>query len=178
MLLNYKEETKQPCCPIAGLSAPWVLSSAGKLFWNLHRSYFVPYRKPSFVSQTFSSSVFITISIFLSSLSLANIRPVRWTLSPPHHEQTRPLMLICYKFVLVLGPTLFLYKAFLKKNTNHTLNCIHSATGIQQKMSWNHFVSDESFRWSSSLHHFFNSLRCPFLKYKSYELHYVVYLEG
>ncbi len=30
--------------PIAGFPAPWVLSSAGKLIWYLHRSYFLPYR--------------------------------------------------------------------------------------------------------------------------------------
>ncbi len=43
MLLTYREETKQPQCPIAGLPAPWVLSSAGKLIRYLHGSYFLPY---------------------------------------------------------------------------------------------------------------------------------------
>ncbi len=42
MLLTYREETKQPC-PITGLPAPWVLSSAGKLIRYLHGSYFLPY---------------------------------------------------------------------------------------------------------------------------------------
>ncbi len=44
MLLTYREETKQLWRPIAGLLAPWVLSSAGKLIWYLHGSYFLPYR--------------------------------------------------------------------------------------------------------------------------------------
>ncbi len=44
MLLTYREETKQPRHLIAGLPAPWVLSSAGKMIWYLHRSYFLPYR--------------------------------------------------------------------------------------------------------------------------------------
>ncbi len=44
MLLTYREETKQPRPPIAGLPAPWVLSSAGKLIRYLHGSYFLPYR--------------------------------------------------------------------------------------------------------------------------------------
>ncbi len=44
MLLTYREETKQPRRPIAGLPAPWVLSSAGKLIQYLHGSYFLPYR--------------------------------------------------------------------------------------------------------------------------------------
>ncbi len=44
MLLTYREETKQPRNPIAGLPAPWVLSSAGKLIRYLHGSYFLPYR--------------------------------------------------------------------------------------------------------------------------------------
>ncbi len=39
--LNTK--TKQPQRPIAGLPAPWVLSSSGKLIWYLHGSYFLPY---------------------------------------------------------------------------------------------------------------------------------------
>ncbi len=43
MLLTYREETKQPRHLIAGLPAPWVLSSAGKMIWYLHRSYFLPY---------------------------------------------------------------------------------------------------------------------------------------
>ncbi len=43
MLLTYREETKQPWRPIAGLPAPWVLSSAGKLIWYLRGSYFLPY---------------------------------------------------------------------------------------------------------------------------------------
>ncbi len=43
MLLTYREETKQPRHLIAGLPAPWVLSSAGKLIWYLHGSYFLPY---------------------------------------------------------------------------------------------------------------------------------------
>ncbi len=38
-----REETKQPLCPIAGLPAPWVLSSAGKLIRYLHGSDFLPY---------------------------------------------------------------------------------------------------------------------------------------
>ncbi len=54
------------------------------------------------------------ISIFLSSLGSANVHHVHWwALSPLHHEQTRPLLLIGYKFVLVLGPTQF-SKVFLK----------------------------------------------------------------
>ncbi len=44
MLLTYREETKQPLRPIAGLPAPWVLSSAGKLIRYLLGSYFLPYR--------------------------------------------------------------------------------------------------------------------------------------
>ncbi len=44
MLLTYREETKQPSRPIAGLPTPWVLSCAGKLLRYLHRSYFLPYR--------------------------------------------------------------------------------------------------------------------------------------
>ncbi len=44
MLLAYREETNQPRRPIAGLPAPWVLSSAGKLIRYLHGSYFLPYR--------------------------------------------------------------------------------------------------------------------------------------
>ncbi len=43
MWLTYREETKQPLRPIAGLPAPWVLSSAGKLIRYLHGSYFLPY---------------------------------------------------------------------------------------------------------------------------------------
>ncbi len=43
MLLTYREETKQPWRLIAGLPAPWVLSSAGKLIRYLHGSYFLPY---------------------------------------------------------------------------------------------------------------------------------------
>ncbi len=46
VLLTYREETKQPWCPIADLPAPWVLSSAGKLIRYLHGSYFLPYRTP------------------------------------------------------------------------------------------------------------------------------------
>ncbi len=44
MLLTYREETEQPWRPIAGLPAPWVLSSAGKLIQYLHGSYFLPCR--------------------------------------------------------------------------------------------------------------------------------------
>ncbi len=44
MLLNYREETKQPLCPIAGLPTPWVLSSAINPIRYLHGSYFLPYR--------------------------------------------------------------------------------------------------------------------------------------
>ncbi len=44
MLLTDWEETKQPRCPIAGLTFPWVLSSAGNLIQYLHKSYFLPYR--------------------------------------------------------------------------------------------------------------------------------------
>ncbi len=43
ILLTYREETKQPRRPIAGLPAPWVLSSTGKLIQYLHGSYFFPY---------------------------------------------------------------------------------------------------------------------------------------
>ncbi len=43
MLLAYREESKQPRRPIAGLPAPSVLSSAGKLIRYLHKSY-LPYR--------------------------------------------------------------------------------------------------------------------------------------
>ncbi len=80
MLLTYREETKQPLRPIAGLPAPWVLSSAGKLIRYLHGSYFLPYRntvsKPDASSaawlhgvslllfpQTFSSFVFCPPSL-------------------------------------------------------------------------------------------------------------------
>ncbi len=73
-------------------SAPWVLSSAGKLIRYLHGSYFLPYRS----ADVFRFSFLSAISIFLSLGSA-----VHWTLSPPHHE---PYMLIGYKFVLVLGP--------------------------------------------------------------------------
>ncbi len=59
------------------------------------------------------------ISIFLSSLGSANVRHVHWwALSPLYHEQTRPLLLTGYKFVLVLGLTQF-SKAFLKKYIPH-----------------------------------------------------------
>ncbi len=43
MLLTYREESKQLRHPIAGLPTPWVLSSAAKLIWYLHGSYFLPY---------------------------------------------------------------------------------------------------------------------------------------
>ncbi len=44
MSLTCREETKQPRHLIAGLPAPWVLSSAGKLNRYLHGSYFLSYR--------------------------------------------------------------------------------------------------------------------------------------
>ncbi len=44
MLITCREETKEPRHPIAELTAPWVLSSAGKLIWYLHESYILPYR--------------------------------------------------------------------------------------------------------------------------------------
>ncbi len=46
-LLAYQEETKPPRCPIPGLLAPWVLSTAGKLLRYLYGSYFLPDRNPS-----------------------------------------------------------------------------------------------------------------------------------
>ncbi len=39
MLLTYREETKQPWRPIAGLPAAWVLSRAGNLIRFLHGSF-------------------------------------------------------------------------------------------------------------------------------------------
>ncbi len=41
---HLSRRNKQPRRPIAGLPAPWVLSSAGKLIQYLHGSYFLPYR--------------------------------------------------------------------------------------------------------------------------------------
>ncbi len=58
-------------------SAPWVLSSAGKLIRYLHRSYFLPYPSADIFLFCFLSA----ISIFLSLGSA-----VHWTFSPPYHE--------------------------------------------------------------------------------------------
>ncbi len=44
--LTYHEEITQPWC--WALPAPWVLSTAGKLFWYLRGSYLLPDRSPSF----------------------------------------------------------------------------------------------------------------------------------
>ncbi len=64
-------------------SAPWVLSSAGKLIRYLHGSYFLPYRS----ADVFLFCFFIHHLYLLSaSIGSATVRPVHWTLSPPHHE--------------------------------------------------------------------------------------------
>ncbi len=64
-------------------SSPWVLSSAGKLVRYLHGSYFLPNRSADVFLFCFLSA----ISIYLSSLSLVNVRHVHWcALSPLHHE--------------------------------------------------------------------------------------------
>ncbi len=77
LLRRNKATSASDCRP----SAPWVLSSAGKLIRCLHGSYFLPYRSADVFLFCFLSA----ISIFLS-LGSANVHPVHWTLSPPHHE--------------------------------------------------------------------------------------------
>ncbi len=61
MLLNDREERKQPRRPIAGLPAPWVLSGAGNLIRYLHGSCFVPY--PNTVSTDASGAAIELIII-------------------------------------------------------------------------------------------------------------------
>ncbi len=58
-------------------SAPWVLSSAGKLMRYLHGSYFLPYS---------SADVFLFCFLFTISIFLLLCSAVHWTLSPPYHE--------------------------------------------------------------------------------------------
>ncbi len=120
MLLTYREETKQPRHPITGLPAPWVLSSAGKLIWYLHGSYFLPYRKPSFVPQTFSSFVFYPVSLSFCRRS-AQLMSVMCT-------DERSLLCIMSRHAPYcwLATSLFWYsaptqfsKAFLKKYIPH-----------------------------------------------------------
>ncbi len=45
---TYQEETTQPRSLIRALSAPWVLSTAGKLLRYLRGSYLLPDRNPYF----------------------------------------------------------------------------------------------------------------------------------
>ncbi len=78
-------------------STPWALSSAGKLIRYLHGSCFLPYRS----ADVFLFCFFIR-HLYFSVAQLGSA--VHWTLSPPHCEQKLPLLLIGYKFVLVLGP--------------------------------------------------------------------------
>ncbi len=70
--LSYREETKQHRRDRRP-SAPWVLSSAGKLIRYLHGSYFLPYR---------SADVSL-FCFYLPSLSFCH-SAVHWTLSSYH----------------------------------------------------------------------------------------------
>ncbi len=73
-------------------SAPWVLSSAGKLIWYLYGSS-LPYR---------STDIFL--SCFLSAIPFCHSAQQFIEHSPQYHEWTRSLLLIGYELVLVLGP--------------------------------------------------------------------------
>ncbi len=82
VLLTYREETKQPRRPIAGL--PLLEFSPALESWS---HIYTGSTSCLIVPQTFSSFVFLSaISIFLSLLGSANVSPVHWMLSPPHHE--------------------------------------------------------------------------------------------
>ncbi len=74
---NLSRRTKATSASDRRPSAPWVLSSAGKLIRYLHGSYFLPYHS----ADVFLFCFFSAISIFLSLGSA-----VHWMLSPPHHE--------------------------------------------------------------------------------------------
>ncbi len=60
-------------------STAWVLSSAKKLIWYLHGSYFLP----NYSTDVFLFCFLSAISIFLS-LGSANVRHLHWTLSLLH----------------------------------------------------------------------------------------------
>ncbi len=72
MLLTYREETKQPRRPIAGLPVPWVLSSAGKLIRYLHGSYFLPYRNTLYTPDASGTAWQNTIELIIIMLSTLN----------------------------------------------------------------------------------------------------------
>ncbi len=79
MLLTYREETKQPRRPIAGLPAPWVLSSAGKLIRYLHGSSFLPYRNTVSTPDTSGTARQNTIElIIISDAVYTGCRAATW----------------------------------------------------------------------------------------------------
>ncbi len=119
-LLTYQKETTQPRLLIRAISAPWVLSTAGKLLRYLRGSYLLPDRNPSFwcfVPPIFAFFYLPVLSIYSRS---ANIRPVHsnWVLSLLAITRHAPLLLIGCKCVLGHGPTLR-SKAFFKNCLVH-----------------------------------------------------------
>ncbi len=63
-------------------SAPWVLSSAGKLIRYLHGSYFLPYRSADVFLFCFLSAISIFLSLGCSGNALSSISWVDTPLTP------------------------------------------------------------------------------------------------
>ncbi len=146
MLLTYQEETKQPRRPIAGLLAPWVLSSAGKLIRYLQSSYFLPYHNTvstTDVSGATNSIELIIISdavnigtqtfssfVFFYPPSLSFCHRSAWLMSVMCTERSLLRIMSRHTPYCWLATSLFWYSAqlsFLKhfwKNTYPTFNNI------------------------------------------------------